>query len=137
MSQAEGVAARRMSTSSTLEASMNSTHSGDGFPYRLRIVRSYTADEIAQFCSLVLAEQEFGSNPSVFLALYDELMDLNQSLLSYVESVAANIRTPAALPLTNEISSQASRIRSRLSMMARLAADLKQDSKRTSEGGRG
>ncbi|SRR5579884_2363328 len=63
-----------------------------------------------------------------FLELFNTLHRTNHLLLSYLDEVAASIRAPEAQPLADAIARQAGSIRSRMSLMARLAAELKDTS---------
>ena len=63
-----------------------------------------------------------------FLALFNSLDDANRALLSHLDEVVASLRGPGAQPLIDAITRQAESLRNRMSLMARLARELKENS---------
>jgi len=65
------------------------------------------------------------SEAAEFLALFETLASANHALLSYFDKVVASIHAPGAQPLIEKIAKQTETIRDRMSLMAKLAAELK------------
>lgn len=73
--------------------------------------------------------RESASELTEFLAACATLTRANQALLSSIEEVVASIRAPGTQALIGQIAEPAGRIRKRMSLMERLAAELRDASK--------
>ena len=70
-------------------------------------------------------DHKIDSETTEFVALCQELASVNHCLLLQIDEVVASIRAPGTQPFIDEIANQAERIRGRMSLMAELAAKLK------------
>jgi hypothetical protein len=70
-----------------------------------------------------------------FLAVFNTLASANQALLSSIDEVLASLCAPEAEPLLHEIANLAESIRTRMSLMERLAAELKDVSEQSTPSG--
>ena len=68
------------------------------------------------------------SETAEFVALCQELASVNHFLLSYIDEFVASIRAPGTQPFIDELANRAESIRGRMSLMAELAAKLKDTS---------
>ena len=76
----------------------------------------------------VSGNRESASAAAEFLAVFNALASVNQVLLSSIQEVVASIRVPGAELLIEQIANQAESIWSRMSLMERLAAELRDPS---------